>query len=173
MTPEARLTLGRSVFALKVRRQLLFDDRIGVDAARLDRATGGRVVARGRKPQRPLAAERHDRLDRSLAERPRADDRGALLILKGAGDDLRSRSRAAVDEHDDWLGVAQIAALGVEALRLIGMTAAGRDDLAAIEEGIGHRDRLVEQAARIVAKIDNVALELRTCLLLDRGNRGL
>ena len=38
------------------------------------------------------------------------------------------------------------------------LRAAGRDDLALVEEGVGHRDRLVEQAARIVAQVEDVAL---------------
>ena len=43
----------------------------------------------------------------------------------------------------------------------------GEHDRALIEEGVGHRDRLIKQAARVVAKIDDVALELRTDLLLQ------
>ena len=49
---------------------------------------------------------------------------------------------------------------GVEALRLFGVAAAGRDDLALLQERVRHRDRLIEQAARIVAQVDHVALEL-------------
>ena len=63
-------------------------------------------------------------------------------------------------EHDDRLALGEVAGLGVEALRLVGVAAAGRDDLAAVEEGVGHHDGLVEQAARIVAQVDDVALEL-------------
>ena len=79
---------------------------------------------------------------------------------KRAGDDLGSRGRTAVDQHDDRLAVGEVAGLGVEALRLVGVAAAGRDDFALVEEGVGHRDRLIEQAARIVAQVDDVALDL-------------
>src|SRR6185437_12815514 len=36
-----------------------------------------------------------------------------------------------------------------------------RNDLAAVDEGVGDLDRLVEQAAGIVAKVENIALQLR------------
>ena len=44
---------------------------------------------------------------------------------------------------------------------------ARQHDGALIEEGIGDGDGLVEQAAGIVAEIDDIALELRTDLLLQ------
>ena len=50
--------------------------------------------------------------------------------------------------------------MGVVALGLLGVAAAGRDDLAALEEGVGDRDRLVEQAAGIVAQVEDEALQL-------------
>src|SRR5690349_6746003 len=53
------------------------------------------------------------------------------------------------------------------------VTAAGRDDLAAIEERVRHRDRLIEQAARVVAQVEDDALELLAELLLARLLRQL
>ena len=52
----------------------------------------------------------------------------------------------------------------VEALGLLGVAAASRDDLALVQEGVGDRDRLIEQAARIVAQVDDEALELVAAL---------
>src|SRR5215467_10042660 len=49
---------------------------------------------------------------------------------------------------------------GIEALRLFGDAAAGRDDLTLFQEGLGDRNCLVQQAARIVAQIENVAFDL-------------
>ena len=43
----------------------------------------------------------------------------------------------------------------------VGMAAMGRDDAAIVEEQVGDRDRLVEQTARVVAQIQDVALEAR------------
>ena len=49
---------------------------------------------------------------------------------------------------------------GAEALHLVGVAAAGGDDLAAVEEGVGDEHRLVEQAARIAAQVEHEALQL-------------
>ena len=40
-----------------------------------------------------------------------------------------------------------------------GWRRAGRDDLALVEEVVRHRDRLVQQAARIVAQVEDIALD--------------
>ncbi len=82
------------------------------------------------------------------------------MVLQRAGDDLGRRGGAAIDQHDERLVLGEVARARVEALRLLGIAAARRDDLAPLEERVGDRDRLVEQAARIVAQIDHVALEL-------------
>jgi hypothetical protein len=73
------------------------------------------------------------------------------MVLQRAGDDFRRRGRAAVDQHDDGLAFYQIARPCVEALRFFGVAAAGRDDLAFVQERIRDRDGLIEQTARIVA----------------------
>ncbi len=150
-----------SVLALQLVGHVLQDLDVGLDALGLDRAARRRVVARRGQAQRAVVlAERDDGLHRALAERARADDGRALVVLQRAGDDLGGRGRAAVDQHDDRLALRQIARAGVVALGLLGVAAAGRDDLAAVEEGVRHRDRLVEQAAGVVAQVEDVALEL-------------
>ena len=106
------------------------------------------------------AAERNDGLHRALAERARADQRRALVVLQRAGDDFRRRGRAAVDQHDHRLALGQVARMGGAALGFLGIAAAGRDDLAALQEGVGNRDRFFQQAAGIVAQVDDVALQL-------------
>ena len=50
--------------------------------------------------------------------------------------------------------------MGIEALGLLGITAAGGDDLALIQERIRDRNRLIEQATRIVAEVDDETFEL-------------
>ena len=149
------------VLALEIVGHVLEHLDVGLDALGLDRSARRRVIARRRQPQRSVLAERHDRLHGALAERARADQRRALVILQGAGHDFRRRRRAAIDEHHQRFAARQIAAgLGVEALRLVGRAAAGRDDLAPVDERVDDVDRLVEQSARIVAQIQDVALEL-------------
>ena len=64
------------------------DDDVGRHAQRLDRAARGRVVARRGQAHRTVAAQRHDGLDRPLAEALGADDDGAAMILQRAGDDF-------------------------------------------------------------------------------------
>ena len=80
---------------------------VGLDAgALLDAATaqvataGGEVLAHG-DVERAAVGELSDLLEDALAERPGADDLGAVAVLQGAGDDLRGRRRLAVDEHHD------------------------------------------------------------------------
>ena len=153
--------------ALQLVGQLLLDDDVGIDALGLDRAVRRRVVARRRQPDRAVGAERDDRLHRALAERARADDGRALVVLQGAGDDLGGRGRAAVDQHDDLLAVGLVAGMGLRALRLLVVAALGQHDGAALEEVVGDGDRLIEQAARVVAQVDDVALELVADRLLQ------
>jgi len=66
------------------------------------------------------------------------------VVLQRAGDDFRSRSRTAVDQDDDRLALGQVARPGIEALGLLGITAAGGDDLALVQERIRDRNRLIE-----------------------------
>ena len=82
------------------------------------------------------------------------------MVLERAGDDFRGRSRTTIDQDDDRLGFGQVARPGVEALRLLGIAAAGRNDLALVQERIRDRNRLIEQAARIVAQIDDEPFDL-------------
>ena len=65
---------------------------------------------------------------------------------------------------------------GVAGLRIIALdvgaaAAALRDDLAAFEEEVGQADRLVEQAARIGAQIEDIAERRLAELVLDIGDR--
>ena len=53
------------------------------------------------------------------------------------------------------------------ALGLLGIASAGRDDFAALEEGVGNRYRFFQQAAGVVAKIDDEALQLVAELGVD------
>src|SRR5437588_91044 len=84
---------------------------------------------------------------RGLGGWRRTENGGALVIRQRAGDDFGGRGRAAIDQHDDWLAVGQVARTRRVTLRLFGIAAARRNDLAALKERIRHRDRLVEQAA--------------------------
>src|SRR5689334_3864676 len=98
---------------------LLLDDDIGLNALGLDRPVRRRVVAGRGETDRAVGSERDDGLDRTLAERPRADDGGALVVLQCTGDDFRSRCRAAVDQDDDRLAVGRVTRTGLGTLRFL------------------------------------------------------
>src|SRR5262249_2257727 len=139
---------------------------------RLDRTSGRGEVARGGQPQRAIAgAERNDGLHRALAERARADDGRAAMILERTRHNFGGRSRAAVDQHDDRFVLGEVARAGIEALGFLGVATARRYDLALLQERIGDRNRLVEQSVRIVAQIDDEALELVAGLGGEIGDR--
>src|SRR6266498_1521961 len=147
---------------------------VGRNTLRLDGAPGRGEVARGCQPQRPIAgAERNDGLHRPLAERARADDGRAPVILERTRHDFRGRGRAAVDQHDDRLVLGEVARARIEPLGFLGGAAARRYDLALLQERIGDRNRLVEQSARIVAQVDDEALELVAGLGGEVGDRFL
>src|SRR5262245_3943519 len=145
---------------------------VGRDALRLDRTSGRGEVAGGRQPQRPIArAERNDGLHRALAERACADDGRAPVILERTRDNFGGRGRAAIDQHNERLVLGEVAPARIEPLGFLGGAAAGRDDLALLQERIGDRDRLIEQSARIVAQVDDEALELVAGLGGEVGDR--
>src|SRR5499433_776783 len=145
---------------------------VGRDALGLDGASGRGEVAGGGQPQRPIAgAERNDRLHRALAERARADDGRAAVILERTRHDFRGRGRAAIDQHDDRLGLGEVARTRIEALGFLGVAAARRHDLALLQERVGDRDRLIKQSTRIVAQVDDEALELVAGLGGEVGDR--
>ena len=134
---------------------------------------GRRVVARRGEADRGVIADRDDGLHRALAEGARAEKRRALVILQRAGHDLRGRSRAAVDQHHETLALGDVAMARIPALGVLGVAAARRDDLALVEEGVADADRLIEQAARIVAQIEHIALELVVADILLQAVEGV
>src|SRR5690606_12202090 len=151
---------AHDVLTLQFRRQWLVDLDVGRDALALDRLARWRVIERGRQAQRTVFAERNDRLHRALAEGLRAEHGGAAMILKRTGNDFRSTGRTAIDENNDRLAVGQVALARIEARHVLRIAATGRNHLALVEEGVGYGDRLIEQPARIEAKVQHIALEL-------------
>src|SRR5262249_1754912 len=115
---------------------------------------------RRRELQCAELADRDNGLHRTLAERTAAKQRRALVILQGAGHDFRSGSRAAVDEHDQRLAVGEIARRRVAALGVVRIAAGSGNSFAALKERIGDRYGLIELTAAVVAKINDVALQL-------------
>ena len=93
------------------------------------------------------------------------------MILERVRHNFGSRGGAAVDQHDDRLVLGEVARARIEPLGFLGVAAARRHDLALLQERVGDGDRLIEQSARIVAQIDDEALELVAGLGGEVGDR--
>ena len=87
--------------------------------------------------------------------------------------DLRGARRAAIQQYDDRLSIGHVAAPRIVALRILGVTAARRNDFAAIHEFVADRNRLVQQPARIVPKIDDIAAQPRCADLFGQTCDGV
>ena len=127
-------------------------------ALAMDAAPTRRVPLARRDLERVAAVEREDRLHESLAEARRADDQRAVVILQRAGDDLARRRRAAVGEHDDRRLRAEL--LVRRARHFVRRVARAHvdDRLAVLEEERAHRERLLDDAAAIVAQVEHDAV---------------
>ena len=66
-----------------------------------------------------------------------------MVILQGAGDDLASRSGAAVNQHGDRQPGSDVARSGVVPLGILAAPAAGRHDFALLKKRIRDGDRLI------------------------------
>ena len=99
------------------------------------------------------------------------------MILQRAGDDFRSRSGCGINQNDNGNGSrggrqrgdeiflfdarAVIFQRGLEQAFAVGVSAARRDDQGVVrQEGGRHADGAVEQAAGVVAQVDDQPLEI-------------
>src|SRR5262245_45810290 len=92
-----------------------------------------------------------------------------MVILQRARHDLRSRCRPAIDENDDGLALGKITRSRKGTLRLLRVAALGHHDGPLFQKVIGNGNRLIEQAPRIIAQVNDVASNL-AYLLLERGD---
>src|SRR5207245_4071320 len=67
----------------------------------LNQPPARRVVMRRREREARAAADAVNRLHQRLPERRLADDVGAIVVLQGAGDNLRRAGAVAVRDYDD------------------------------------------------------------------------
>ena len=99
------------------------------------------------------------------------------MILQGARDDLGRGSRIPVHQHHDGIIVPVIAVLGDIGFLGLRATAMGHHRLSLLQELIGHRHAFVQQAARIVAQIEDqtmdIALAQRLKVVLQFAAGGL
>ena len=137
-------------------------DRVGF----LDRTARRGIVTRRRQPQGRTVAVRYLALHEAFAERTASDDRTPVVILQRSGENLARRGASFVDQHHD-LHILRLAfAVGVFAHLLV-VTVFGIDDqLALVQELVGHGDRLVEKSARVAPQVED---QLRHTLGAQRG----
>ncbi len=156
---------GRQRLVFRARRRLQFDLRH--DAGGLDRLAAGRVITRGGQLHRITVVQRQHGLHRALAEGAAADHAGALVVAQCAGQHFRGTGRTRVDQHHHRCALQQIARGRIEACIADADAAAGTDDVALVEQVVGHLHGGGQQAARVAAQIQHQALELATGLLLQ------
>src|SRR5262249_33569159 len=123
----------------------------------MNRAAARRIpFARG-ELEVVAAVERVDGLYEPLAERRRAEDERAIVILERAGDDLGGRRRAAVEEHDERNLAIEMPALRAFDRGRTHARAHAQDFLAGLEEQARSLERLVDDAAAVVAHVEHEA----------------
>src|SRR5690606_12438584 len=140
-----------------------FDVRL--DALGLDGAAVGRVVERSGELERAVVVKWQHGLYRALAEAVGTHYHRSFLVLQGAGDTLRSRGAAAVDQHDHGYAFTGVRRIGIEAQLGIGDAALGVDDQALLEEMVGDLYRGLQHAAGVVAQVQDQAVEFLAVFL--------
>ena len=172
---QVRLAHAQAVPAIAFGR--FIDQQVGHDAARLDGPAFWRVVAGRRQLDGRIGRDLAQGLYGTLAERWRADDGGALVILQGAGDDFRGGSGASIDQHHQRHGfqrgrqLGQRVSLGARRriefaaaikhlLRLRQLALGGNDHGITRKKCCRHTDSARHDATGIVAQVQHQALEL-------------
>ena len=87
-----------------------------------------RQVLRDGELERRLVLEVVEHLHRALAEGLLPDDDGAVVVLERAGDDLRGRGAAAVDQHHHRIVAARCLPPCADLLLALAVALADRDD---------------------------------------------
>ncbi len=137
------------------------------DAGGLDRLAAGRVIARGGQLHRITVVQRQHGLHRALAEGTAADHARTLVVAQRAGQDFRCTGRTGIGQHDHRCALQQVARGRVESCIADADAATGADDVALVEQIIGHLHGSGQQATRVAAQVQHQALELATGLLLQ------
>ncbi len=137
----------------------------------MDTPSGWRIIEGGGELEpRVVGHVLEDRLHRALAECGLADDHTAVVVLDRAGDDFRCRGASAVDKHHEPHVRRSWCACRLLYFSLLGILASGLDDDHALaQEFVRHLNGRGEQAAGIVAKVENNALDLGVHERLERG----
>ncbi len=156
---------GRQRLVFRARRRLQFDLRH--DASGLDRLAAGRVITRGGQLHRVTVVQRQHGLHRAFAEGAAADHARALVVAQRPSQHFRGAGRTRIDQHHHRCALQQVARRRIEPCITDADAAAGADDVALVEQVVGHLHGGSQKAARVAAQIQHQALELATGLLLQ------
>ena len=120
-------------------------------------ARGAVVAGDGQLEDAVAVLELEDVLDRPLAVGPLADDRGPVVVLEAGRDDLGGRGRVLVDQDDHrevFVGPVLLGLVGLGD----GVAPSVLTILPVVQEQVGDLDRRAEQAAGVVAEVEDQAL---------------
>ena len=145
---EQRL-VGRAV---RVIRRL----DLGLDALAGDRGAVGSEVLADREVETAAGVEIDHLLEHTLSVGPGADHGSQVVLAEGGGEDLRRRRGVAVDQYDARLRRDRVADRVVDRAPL--GPRVGGDDRPVLDEDAAAEHRLLEQAAAVVAQIQDQAL---------------
>src|SRR5467141_4353509 len=134
----------------------------------LNQPAARRVVPRGRQRQSSILAQRCHRLHEAFAKRRLAHNQSAIMVLHRAGNNFRRRCRIVVHQDHQRNGHALIAAQSeVPPLRRC-PPMVRNDQLVLVQEHVANRDRLIQQAARFPAHVQDQAIQRGRIQLLQR-----
>jgi hypothetical protein len=126
---------------------------VGDDAEVLDRAIAGRQVLRDRQLELGVVLVVVELLDGALAERARADDDARSRFLSAPATISDADAEPPLTSTASERRRVAEAALG--AARLAVAARHGRDDGARVDEQVDELHRFLEQAARVVAEVED------------------
>ena len=121
--------------------------------------SGRTVHPSGRQTKRGVISDRNDGLDRAVSERMRADELCPTVCLQGGGDDFAAGSTAVVHEDDHWKLVPLAVAFRVVRLALVRGAPLCGEHNAGIKEDLRDTNGLREEASRVVAQIQDQAIQ--------------
>ena len=144
-----------AVISFDLSRGPVLHNDIGHDSRGLDGTPlRGKITGRG-QPERGAVIQGKDGLDRALAEGLRPQHDGPLVILQGARYDFGRAGAPPVDQDNHGKFHPGIFLAGKISLLLVIQPSFCVNNQPGIEEEIRHPDRLGQEAAWIVAKIEN------------------
>jgi len=104
-------------------------------------------------------ADPEHRLHQRLAKRRLTHHKRAVVILHRARHNLRGTGAAAIDEHHQRRGRVALLERQIVLIRILHAAPGIHDHLPALQEPVGHGDRLVERSAGIVAQVQHQSLQ--------------